>query len=69
MIKIAGIILIILGVCSIAWGGFNYRTKEKVVDIGPIQATHEKTHHIPVTPLAGGLALVAGIGLVVSRKV
>jgi len=68
MIKIAGIVLIILGFCSIAWGGFTYKTKEKVVDIGPIEATREETHRVPVAPVAGGLALVAGIGLLVSRK-
>jgi len=68
MIKLIGIALIILGVCSVAWGGFNYKTKEKIVDIGPIEATRETTHHVPVAPLAGGLALAVGIGLLVIRK-
>ena len=68
MIKLIAIALIILGVCSVAWGGFTYKTKEKIVDIGPIEATREKTHRIPVAPLAGGLALAVGIGLLVARK-
>lgn len=68
MIKLIGIVLIVLGMCSVAWGGFTYKTKEKVVDIGPIEATREKTHRVPIAPLAGGLAVAAGIGLLASRK-
>jgi hypothetical protein len=68
MIKLIAVALIILGVCSVAWGGFTYKTKEKIVDIGPIEASREKTHRVPVAPLAGGLALAVGIGLLVARK-
>jgi hypothetical protein len=58
-----GVILIVLGLCGLAWGGFAYTTREKVVDIGPIHATREQTHDIPVPPVAGVLALVGGIVL------
>jgi len=68
MVKIIGIILIILGMCSVAWGGFTIQNKEKVVEIGPIEATREKTHRVPIAPLAGGVAVAAGIGLLVLRK-
>ena len=51
------------------WGGFNYTTREKVVDIGPIHATREETHDVQVPPIAGALALVGGmVLLVVGRK-
>ena len=64
-----GIILIGLGLFGLAWGGFTYTTREKVVDIGPIHATREETHNVPVPPIAGALALVGGIVLlVVGRK-
>jgi len=69
MIRFIAIALIILGVCSAIWGGFTYKTRKKVLDVGPIQATREETHLIPVTPLAGGLIAVAGICLLLSRKV
>jgi hypothetical protein len=42
--KTLGVILIVLGVFALAWGGFTYTTKEKVVDIGPIHAI--ATRHI-----------------------
>ena len=65
MIKTVGMVLIVLGLIGLAWGGFNYTTREKVVDIGPIHATREETHNIPVPPIAGALALVGGIVLLV----
>jgi hypothetical protein len=66
--KTLGIILIALGVCGLAWGGFTYTTNEKVVDIGPIHATREKTHNVPLPPILGAVALVGGIVLLVAGK-
>jgi len=68
MNKLLGIALIILGVCALAWGGFTYKTREKVVDIGPIEATREKTHRIPVAPIAGGIAVAAGLAVLAVSK-
>jgi len=70
--KTLGMILIGLGLFGLAWGGFTYTTKEKVVDIGPIHATREihatrdKTHNVPMPPIAGAVALVGGIVLLVA---
>ena len=63
MNRVLGSILIVLGIFGIAWGGFTYTTREKVIDIGPIHATREKTHDIPIPPVAGALALVGGIAV------
>ncbi len=68
MNKTVGIVLIVVGLVALAYGGFTYTTNEKVVDIGPIHATREKTHNIPLSPIAGGLALLGGIALVVTSK-
>lgn len=69
MNKIIGMILIGLGLIGLVWGGFTYTTREKVIDIGPIQATRDQTHTIPLPPIAGALALMGGIALlVVSTK-
>jgi len=64
--KTLGMILIGLGLVGLAWGGFTYTTREKVVDIGPIHATREKTNHVPLPPIAGAVALIAGIVLLVA---
>ena len=68
MNKILGIILIVVGIIGLAWGGFTYTTREKIVDIGPIHATREKTHNIPVAPIAGALVLVGGVALIAIGK-
>ena len=66
MNKALGIVLIALGLFGLAWGGFTYTTRETVVDIGPIHATRDKTHNIPLPPIAGALALIGGIVLLVA---
>ena len=68
---IIAIILIALGIAALAYQGITYTTREKVVDIGPIQMTAEKTKTIPLPPILGAIALVGGIVLLVvgGRKV
>jgi len=61
-----GILLIVVGVIGLAVGGINYTRKEKVVDIGPIEATATKHESIPIPPIAGGLALAAGVVLLLA---
>lgn len=68
MNKTLGIILIVLGLSGLAWGGFTYTTREKVVDIGPIHATRDETHTVPLPPIAGAVALIGGIVLLVAGK-
>ena len=60
-----GIILIVIGIVAFAYQGITYTTREKVVDIGPIQMTAEKTKTLPLPPIVGGIALVGGIVLLV----
>jgi drug/metabolite transporter (DMT)-like permease len=66
--KTLGVILIVLGLFGLAWGGFTYTTREKVVDIGPIHATREKTHNVPLSPILGAVALIGGIVLLVAGR-
>jgi len=63
---IAGIVLLILGVISLAYQGINYTTQKQVVDIGPIHATEDQRHTIPLPPVLGGILLVGGIVLLMT---
>jgi hypothetical protein len=63
---IIGILLIIVGVVGFALGGFSFTEKEKVLDVGPIEATAEDKETVPIPPILAGLALVGGIVLVVA---
>ena len=66
--KTLGIIPIALRLFGLVWGGFTYTTSEKIVDIGPIHATREKTHSVPLPPIAGAVALIAGVVLLVAGR-
>ena len=59
-----GIALIVLGVLALAYQGFTYTTREKVVDLGPLKITADKEESIPLPPIVGALALAGGIVLV-----
>lgn len=61
---IIGIVLILLGIVALSYNRITYTTKEKIAEIGPLQATAEKEKSIPLPPMLGGLALVAGVGLI-----
>ena len=61
--KIIGICLIVFGVLGLAMGGFSYTTRERVVDIGSLKVDADKQHSVPITPIAGGAAVIGGIAL------
>lgn len=65
---IAGIILIVLGILGLAYQGITFTTQKKVVDVGPIHATKDEKHTVPLTPVLGGLLLVGGVLLVLSNS-
>ena len=63
---IVGILLVILVVIGLAYGGISHTNQTTVVDIGPIKATADERKTIPVPPVLGGIALVGGIVLLVT---
>ena len=65
-VTVVGILLIVLGVVGLALGGFSFTRKEKVVDLGPIEATADKKESVPIPPILGGLAIVGGVVLLVA---
>jgi len=64
-VAVIGLVLIILGVIALAYQGITYTTREKVLDVGPVTATKETKHTVPLPPVLGGLALAAGVVLLV----
>ncbi len=61
---LVGIILIVLAVIAFSYQGITYTKREKVIDIGPLQATTEKKETIPLPPVLGAAALIGGVALV-----
>ena len=63
---VIAVILIAIGVVSLAYQGITYTTREKVLEIGPIKATAEKEKTLPLPPILGGLSLAGGVVLLVA---
>lgn len=66
--KLLGIILIVLGVLALAYQGIRYTTEEKLVDIGSVKVTTTEKKNIPLPPIMGGVAIVAGIVLILAER-
>ena len=66
--KIIGIALVIVGLLGLAYGGLTYTTRETVIDIGPIHASRDKTHTLPLPPIAGAVAVIGGIVAIAASK-
>jgi hypothetical protein len=65
-----GALLLIAGLVGLASPMITYTKTEKVVDIGPVEVTAEREKHVPLPPIVGGLAAIAGLVIIVagSRK-
>jgi len=64
--KALGIVLIVLGLVGVAYGGFSWTRKKPVVDAGPIEVTTDKHERLPISPAIGAVLLVAGVVMVVA---
>ena len=64
--KLIGIVLIVFGIVALVVGGIRYTTRDTVVDIGPVKATAEREHNVPLSPIVGIAAVAAGIACVVA---
>jgi len=66
---IIAVALIVLGIVALGYQGFTYTTKEKVVDLGPLEVTSETTKTFTLPPVVGIIALAGGVVmLVIGRR-
>lgn len=61
--KNAGMLILIIGVLLTLFGGFNFFTREKVVDLGSVEIMQNKKHTLPWSPIAGVAMIVIGGGI------
>ena len=61
--RILGILLIVLGVLAFLYQGFTYVTRETVLEVGAVRATVDRERTVPIPPIVGGAAVVAGTAL------
>lgn len=66
---ILGLILVVVGVIVLAYGGYtSFTTQENVAKLGPLEINKQEEHPIPIGPIVGGLCIVAGIVVFVTGK-
>ena len=65
---VIAILLIALGIVALAYQGITYTSMGKGVDVGPMHLAVEKTHHIPLPPILGAIALAGGIVLLLFER-
>jgi hypothetical protein len=65
--KALGIVLVVLGIVGLVYGGISWTERETIVDAGPIEITADKRESIPLPPIAGGLLLIVGAVLLFKK--
>ncbi len=59
--KLAGIILIALGILALVYQGFSWTQTKQDAKIGPLEINHQETHDVPVPPIVGAVCIVGGV--------
>lgn len=60
-----GIAFCFVGAGILVWQGITWTSHETLLDVGPIHATTEKKQTLPLPPILGVIAIVAGGALLV----
>jgi hypothetical protein len=66
--KIAGAILVVVGLIGLIYGGVQWTRDEEVLNVGPVEISHEEVRTVPIPPIVGGICLVAGVVLLGMTK-
>jgi hypothetical protein len=66
--RAAAIILIAVGIGIMIWGAFGFKTREKVIDAGPLHVSQDKTHNVPYGPIVGAVLALGGVALLGKGK-
>ncbi len=69
MIKIAGIVLIVLGILALVYQGFTYTETKQDAQIGSLKIQNNESETVPLPPIVGSVFIVAGVvALVVGSR-
>jgi hypothetical protein len=63
--RIAGLVLVIVGLVALMWGGIFWTDRDTVIDAGPLQVETAEREGVALPPVLGAVALVGGIILLV----
>lgn len=66
--KVLGLVLVLLGILTLVYGGVSYNRQRTVFKVGSIKATATEQRNVPLSPIAGGIAIVGGLALLVAAR-
>ena len=58
--RIIGLVLVVIGVAALAWGGVFWTDRDTVIDAGPLEVQTEEREGVAVPPALGIIAIVGG---------
>lgn len=64
--RLIGVILIVLGIVALAYGGITWTDRDTVIDAGPLEVQTVEREGIPLSPILGIVSVAAGVVLVVA---
>ena len=67
-IKIVGIVLIVLGVAALAYGGFSYTKETHQAKLGPVEISVKDKEQVNVPQWAGIASILVGVVLLVAGR-
>jgi len=62
---IFGILLVVIGLAVLVYGGVTYTSKQTTMQVGPVEVTAKEKRTFPLSPLAGGAMVAGGIILLI----
>ena len=65
--RLFGIVLMVFGVIALVYQGVTFLIPN-TTDFGPFSITVSEQHSIPLPPIVGGIALVAGLVIVFGSR-
>jgi hypothetical protein len=65
---LVGLILVLLGLVGVVYGGITYTRHREVAHVGPVQVTASEERTIPISPIVGGVAIIAGVALIMAVR-
>ena len=68
MMKTLAFALLVLGILALVYGGVSYNRQRTVLDVGSFKATATEQKNIPLSPIVGGVAMLAGIALLMNQR-
>ena len=66
--RLIGIVLVVIGIIGLVYGGLSWTQREEVVDMGPVEVTATDRESIPIPPIIGGICLAAGAVMLLSGR-